>query len=143
MIKAVVDTSVFIAGLLTKNNASSSAQVLSLWEAGKFTLVISPQILDELVAKLLDKGFTEADIKALVRTIWEIGLRIPGSYQVAKLDKIDPDDNKFLAAALESNADFLVTLDKQHLLPLKHYRDTQIVTPVLFVRVLLDDKGGD
>ena len=143
MIKAVVDMSVFIAGLLTKNKASSSAQVLSLWKAGKFTLVISPQILDELVAKLIDKGFPEADIKALVRTKWEIGLRIPGSYEVAKLNKIDPDDNKYLAAALESNADYLVTLDKKHLLPLKHYHSTQIIVPALLVRALLDGSGAN
>ena len=143
MTKAVLDTSVFIAGLLTKKNASSSAQVLSLWKAGKFLFVFSPQILEELVAKLIDKGFPEANIKALVKVIWEIGLYIPGSYEVAMLDKTDPDDNKLLAAALESKADYLVTLDKKHLLPLKHYHGTRIVTPALFVRALLNGGSGD
>jgi len=43
--------------LLTKNSVSNSVQVLSLWEAGKFTLVISsPQILYELVVKLIDSA---------------------------------------------------------------------------------------
>jgi predicted nucleic acid-binding protein len=42
----------------------------------------------------------------------------------------------FLAAAYEAKADYLVSLDQQDLLPLKHYHGTQIVTPALFIRVL-------
>ncbi|WNN92185.1 hypothetical protein [Gloeocapsopsis dulcis] len=42
----------------------------------------------------------------------------------------------FLAAAYEAKADYLVSLDWQHLLPLKYYHGTQIVTPTLFIRAL-------
>ena len=42
----------------------------------------------------------------------------------------------FLAAAYESNADYLVSLDKKDLLPLKHYHGTQILNPTLFIRLL-------
>lgn len=47
----------------------------------------------------------------------------------------------FLAAAYESNANYLISLDKKHLLPLKHYHGTQILNPALFISLLdLDTK---
>lgn len=45
-----------------------------------------------------------------------------------------------LAAAQEGNADYLVSLDAKHLLPLKHHRGTQIVSPDLFLKVLNKEK---
>jgi predicted nucleic acid-binding protein len=43
---------------------------------------------------------------------------------------------KFLSLASEANADFLVTKDGRHLLRLKKYRGTRIVTPAQFLREL-------
>ena len=42
----------------------------------------------------------------------------------------------FLAAAYEVSADYLVSLDKKHILPLKYYHGTQILSPDLFIRIL-------
>jgi putative PIN family toxin of toxin-antitoxin system len=44
----------------------------------------------------------------------------------------DPTDNKFLAAALEGQADYIVSRDP-HLLNLKHFRTIQIVQPPTFL----------
>lgn len=41
----------------------------------------------------------------------------------------DPDDNMFLALALDGRANVLITGDKKHLLPLNPYKGIQIVTP--------------
>ena len=65
--------------------------------------------------------------------IAKISIFIPGVYEATRLDNIEPKDNMFLAAAYESKADYLVTLDTQHLLPLKYYHGTQILTPSLFM----------
>jgi len=137
MFKVVVDTSVFIAGMSTKNRQSISGQVISMWRASAFTLVMSPQILREIVAKLIDKEFGEEIIIQFVTAIAKTALHIPGAYESTKLDTIDKDDNKFLAAAYEAGADFLVSLDKEHILPLKFFHGTQILTPFLFVRTML------
>lgn len=94
--------------------------------------------MQEVVAQLIDKEIDEAIIKELVTTIGLIALRIPGAYESTRLDKVDPGDNMFLAAAYESNADYLVSLDKKHILPLKHYHRTQIVSPELLVRRLIE-----
>lgn len=48
----------------------------------------------------------------------------------------DPKDNPVLACALEGHADFVVTDDRKHLLPLKHYHGIQIVSMPLFLRTL-------
>lgn len=46
------------------------------------------------------------------------------------------DDNRILECALAARAEFLVTGDAQHLLPLGSYRDTKIVTPSQFLDLL-------
>jgi len=53
MPKVVIDTSIFIAALLSKSQISTPNQVLQAWRQGKFTLVMAPQLLQELVVKLL------------------------------------------------------------------------------------------
>ena len=47
----------------------------------------------------------------------------------------DPDDNKYLAAALEGHAEFVVSGDA-HLLDLHEYEGIRIVTPRAFLDLL-------
>jgi predicted nucleic acid-binding protein len=47
----------------------------------------------------------------------------------------DPDDNKYIEAAVEGLAQFVVTGDK-HLLSLKPYENIRIVTPRVFLDLL-------
>lgn len=100
---------------------------------------MAPALLEELITRLVRQQVNLADIEDLLREITEIALHIPGIYQATYLDDIDPDDNKFLAAAYEVKADYLVSVDK-HLLSVKYYHGTQILTPALFLRVLLDQE---
>ncbi|MBE9219781.1 putative toxin-antitoxin system toxin component, PIN family [Dolichospermum flos-aquae] len=132
----IVDTSVFISALLSKNPNSAPCQIIIFWREGKFNLVISPQILEELVEKLLAKNIDKTDIKDILTAIFYTAIKIQGTYEATILDNIDPNDNMFLAAAYEVSADYLVSLDKKHILPLKHYHRTQILSPDLFIRIL-------
>jgi predicted nucleic acid-binding protein len=45
-------------------------------------------------------------------------------------------DNRILECAVEASADYLVTGDRQHLLPLKEYLGTKIVSSVQLLSVL-------
>ena len=137
MLKVILDTSVFVAAFGSKTN-SSPVKILDSWVEVKFALVMSPQLLEELVATLSEHGVSQQTLLLLVAKIAEIALHIPGAYQATRLDEIDPDDNKFLAAAYEAKADYLVSLDN-HLLSLKYYHGTQIVTPALFLRSLQEN----
>ncbi len=47
----------------------------------------------------------------------------------------DPDDNKYIEAAVEGLAQFVVTGDK-HLLSLTSYENIRIVTPRAFLNLL-------
>jgi putative PIN family toxin of toxin-antitoxin system len=146
--KVVLDTNIFVAGYLSKSKLGYPSQILDLWRNGEFTLVMSPQILEEIVAKLLEKNVAEDLLEELVFTIGQIALYIPGAYETCRLNNVDPDDNMFLAAALESHADFIVSYDKKSLLPMKHFHGTQILLPELFIRQFLgvavvDDEAED
>ncbi|MCE9518740.1 MAG: PIN domain-containing protein [Verrucomicrobia bacterium] len=48
----------------------------------------------------------------------------------------DPDDEMVLECALAGEADFIVTGDKKHLLPLREFRGTRIISPSDFLRLL-------
>nr|WP_287707195.1 putative toxin-antitoxin system toxin component, PIN family [Microcystis sp. M074S1] len=132
----ILDTSVFLSALLSKNPNSAPCQIIRYWREDRFKLVISPQLLEELVEKLLVKNIDRNDIKDILRAIFYTAIKIQGIYQATLLDQVDPNDNMFLAAAYEIGADYLVSLDKKHILPLKHYHHTQILSPNLFLQVL-------
>lgn len=140
MLKVVVDTSVFVAAILSHNPDSSSFRILESWKQQAFTLVMSPQMLRELVVVLLRRGLEKRDLEELVTVISLIALNIPGAYEATALDKVDPDDNKFLAAAYESKADFLVSLDSD-LLNQKFSQGTQIVTPATFLDFIAENRA--
>jgi uncharacterized protein len=53
----------------------------------------------------------------------------------------DATDSKWLALAVQSGADYLVTNDRRHLLRLRQFGRTLIVTPREFLRVL-DSANG-
>jgi len=107
--KVVVNTSVIIAGLIGRG---SSNRILRLILMGKLKVILSKNIFQEYV-----------------RAVHYPELRVPLSYAYIILDRLyslaewvhptkkfnicrDPDDNKFLEAAYESRADYLITLDR-------------------------------
>src|ERR1035438_6302260 len=53
----------------------------------------------------------------------------------------DPKDSFLLALAEASQADFLVTGDKE-LLSLKHYKSTRIITPAAMIEILKEAESG-
>lgn len=129
MIKAVVDTNVFVAGLL--NSTGAPAKLILRWLKGQFDLVISEQTMQEheyvfryLVEVEQDKAselLTELQTSAL-RVI------IPEQLQVCK----DADDDKFLETAVIGAADFLVTKNTKHF-PAKQYQSVRIVSVSKFL----------
>jgi predicted nucleic acid-binding protein len=55
MLKVVLDTSVFVAAILSKNPNTAPNRILHKWQRGEFSLVISPQLQKELIIVLLRK----------------------------------------------------------------------------------------
>ena len=133
-IKAVIDTSVFIAAIKSKSSTSSPVKLMKTCHEGFFKIVTSPQILEELTRKLIEYTYSDELIAEFIAYITINAITTQGLCSTNKLDNIDPKDNIILAAAFESRSDFIVTLDSKHILPLKHCYGTQIVDPNAFVQ---------
>lgn len=131
----VIDTSVFISAYLSRNLITAPNRILSHWREGDFVLIMTPQIFDELITVLSRKRINQELILDLAESIYGLALFSEGAYETNFLDDIDPNDNMFLSACYESQADYLVSLDK-HLLNLKHFHQTLIFNPHSFLKQL-------
>jgi len=135
--RAVLDTNVIVSAVLVRRGNEN--HVLSAWRSGAFDLILSPQLLEELgrvlsYAKIRDaRWMTEAEVFELLGILAEESILVAG--QLVVRASRDPTDDKFLAAAIEADADYLVTGDKD-LLTLEAYRRVRIVTPAAFRRLL-------
>lgn len=131
---AVLDTNALVRVALAK---SPLARALRLaFERGDFILLISEEILIELgrvlrYARIASRhALTETVITEFERAIRNTAVVVPGLYLVNKIEA-DPSDDKFLACALEGDANCIVSEDP-HLRDLKVYQGIQIVSMAQF-----------
>ncbi|MDO8537558.1 MAG: putative toxin-antitoxin system toxin component, PIN family [archaeon] len=124
MTKVVFDTNVFLSGLFWKGNPN---KLFELVFSKKIVGVTSNEILIELKEKLLTKfNYPKDQAEVFIRIIIEdFSIVIPQT-RVSVVE--DKKDDKIIEAAIEANADFIVSGDK-HLLKLKNYETIKIVSP--------------
>lgn len=124
MLKICIDTNIWISGIVF---SGKPAEVVSAAFNRKFDVVLSQVILDELEKNLLNKfHFSRSNTKRLIRRI----LQIADLYEPTGSIKIIPKghtDNLILETAVLGRAKYLVTGDKEHLLPLKIFKNIHIV----------------
>lgn len=86
----------------------------------------------ELTEKLREKfGFSEEAITDVLVGLY-IFARIAAPRVNIDVIKKDPKDNKILEIAEEVKTDYIVSGDKKHILPLKKYNKTRILTATDF-----------
>jgi putative PIN family toxin of toxin-antitoxin system len=135
--RAVLDTNVVVSATLIRGGKED--RILRAWQREAFELVLSPQILDEMGRALFyeklrkARWMTEEEVAVLVRSVARDSVLVSGRVRVEV--SRDPDDDKFLEAAIEGRAQYVVTGDKD-LLGLKTYRGVRIVTPAAFLTIL-------
>jgi len=133
LLGVVLDSSVIVSAFLSSTGAS--AQILHLWRQDKaFQIILSDPILAEVIRVLLEHGIADAIVEDFVSALYLLALVTDNLYVVRRVEQ-DPSDDVFLAAALEGQADYIVTLDR-HLLSLKQYHGMQIVRPASLLRHL-------
>lgn len=76
---------------------------------------------------------TDQDIEAVLHLLRTYGIQTPDELKVNAIAD-DPSDNKFIIAAVEGNADYIVSGDR-HLKALKSYQQIQILSPNEFLNV--------
>lgn len=126
--RVIFDTNVVISGILF---GGTPKQILDLWKQEKVAFCISPQLKIEILSKMANKfHFSES---RLVKLDHQLEKRTEKFLPKRKTERSrDPNDNFLLDLAMESQADFLITGDKD-LLILKKVGTTHIIRPVDFV----------
>jgi uncharacterized protein len=138
-LRAVLDTNVMLNGLFGRGTLT--ATIYGFWVTRVCMLVTSRAILREVAHVLhsphIQRRFQprEETITRFLRLVFRKAILTQDLYTTARLTA-DPTDNKFLACALEGQADYIVSRDP-HLLNLKHFHAMQIVEPPAFVRAKL------
>ena len=131
------NASVILAGL--NSPTGGSGKLLSWCRNRKINGVISEIVMDETIRHTGKIGINPAHVRLAIKTIFGQILEAPAKENVAKFDKIviDPGDAHILASCYETKPDFLVTLDKKHLLSLtKKIKWVKIVSPGELIRKL-------
>ena len=136
MMRVVFDANIYVSFILTGGETLSS--LFNAWQAREFEVLISQDIaaeVKEVCDRFLKRGTLTDD--AVKEAIWRLD---HDSQRIDVISRImiskDPKDNKYLACAKDGKADYLVTGDKKHLLSLKKFGTTRIVSPKEFVEVL-------
>lgn len=107
----MIDTNIFIAGLL--NAEGGATKIIQHFRDNIFELVITPEVFEEYirVIHLFDNAIPHDKSEELLELVFENAIKI-APIKPRGLCK-DPDDEKFLTAALSGNADYLATKNKK------------------------------
>ena len=135
--KIIVDTNVFISGVFF---SGPPYQILKAWCDDKVQLVISEEILEEYyrVGETLAEQFPGVDLGPIFELLTvKAELTLAPGLPEPVCD--DPDDDKFLACALDSKIKLIISGDK-HLLRLSGYHGVEVVRPRMFVDDYLQSK---
>jgi putative PIN family toxin of toxin-antitoxin system len=112
-VRAVIDTNVWFRAIISDRGVP--AKVLAAYRAGRFVVVASLPVIEELEEVLqrpalvskFHLGPEALDLPAYLRRRAEL-VAIDGTLQVCR----DPKDDKFIETAVRASADCLVSMDK-------------------------------
>jgi putative PIN family toxin of toxin-antitoxin system len=133
VIKIVADTNILISALIY---GGVCEEVLKLVREKSLELLISPEILAEFAEVLYRKfKFSPEKVKEAILQIKEISTLV---YPVKRLNivKQHDSDNRILECAVEGKAQYIISGDEHHLLPLRKYRGIKILNPAEFLKII-------
>ena len=133
MLRVVADTNVLVSAVIAKGN-----EYLLLKEAKlcHIRLVLSLQIINELKGVLSTPkfGFSGEQVESAVKQIISISEIIVATSRVDVV-KEDPSDNKIIEAAIDGEADYIASGDKD-MLRLKRFKNIKIVSSATLLKVI-------
>lgn len=135
--KAVLDTNVLISGVIA---TGVPHELLVAGFEGQYDVVVSVETLTEFRRTLLEYperfDMAEPEVQREVETVRYFAEFVDPAEEIEAVDA-DPDDDKFLEAAVAGNVDCLVSGDS-HLLDLGSFRGIEILEPRTFYERLSD-----
>ena len=122
--RVVFDTNIFISALIFSGSRAEDAMMRIL--DGEDTLVISPEIIDEVLTVLARKFSKDAEALSRVAVnLANLGMLVRPEERLNVFE--DKPDNRILEYAVAGNAAVIVTGDKAMLM-LKKHRNIRIIT---------------
>jgi len=135
--KAVLDTNVYISMLLSPRG--SGTWLMALWSEERYELVISPELFAEFVDVVnrseLKSGIEPQRMLALFRRLRQDAIWTTGAIEARGMLS-DPQDDFLMSAALEAEAEFIVTWDAR-LLDQKSCQGVKIISPDQFISLVV------
>lgn len=138
--RVVLDANVLVSALLAPRGVP--AQLLELWQQGRYELLVSAETLAELERVLQYPRLRSR--YALPDEQVGVFLRLLPHYAVVVVPAIrlqvitsDPDDDRYLECALAGGAEVIISGDR-HLLALGSFQGIEILTPGAFLALLPD-----
>jgi len=134
--KIVIDSSVWIAGIGSRTGFASEI-IFKSYKNAETEIFISTQILDEIMLNLekklrFDRALSQR-ARRTIRNLCDFEIEISSQEENAvKIIKYNPDKH-ILSLCKKIKANYLVTFDRKHLLPLKKYGQTRAVEPKDFI----------
>ena len=137
--RVVLDTNVLISGIFF---SGPPAKILLAWRNGKVQLVVSTEILKEYheVGKRLSHRYAGIDMGPLFMLLARNAELVEAAPLPAPVSN-DADDDKFLACALASGTQVIISGDDD-LLTVSGYRNLRILTPRVFVDTYIASSGA-
>lgn len=138
MVRAVLDANVYISAAVRPKGPPG--QIIERFlRGGSFDIVMSQAIVDEVLRALTYPKVRKYIRPRLDPELWfedivVLSQLVAGEYEFAGASK-DPDDDKYIAAAIEGRARFVVSGDSD-LLDLKEYEAVRIIRPRVFLDLL-------
>ena len=131
--RVVLDTNVIISAL---NFPGNERLVLELALRGRFEFYLSLFILEEIAGVLRRKfGWEEERTSQAIRVI-ENAATVIEPPRLAEVIEGGHADNRLLECAVAASADYLVTGDRRHLLPIGEHQGARIVNAPRFLSAL-------
>lgn len=124
MKRVVLDTNIIISSAL----GGALVLILEKWDEGKFTVIVTTDVLSEYFAVLSRPkfGLKQETIDKITRYIYQFSEFVVPEEEIRFIEE-DPKDDRFLEAAIAGKVDFIVSGDK-HLLTLKEYHSIPIIS---------------
>ena len=138
MLRGVLDANVYVSAAVHPAGPPGRIVERSLREAA-FEIVLSPAIVEEVLRALSYSKVRKLIRSAIRPELWFEDLVMLADLTAGELVLPplcdDPDDDKYIAAAIEGDAAFVVTGDRQ-LLAVAEHQGVRLLTPRAFLDLL-------
>jgi putative PIN family toxin of toxin-antitoxin system len=127
--RVVVDTNVFVSSFF----GGHPKAIIDLWKEGRIVFCLTNAIIDEYIEVIARMGLAGAKELGELLSVFRTGHNCVFTLQTPSITvAADPDDNKFIEAAVALDAEVIISGDK-HLKKIKRYAGINVFAPKDFL----------